>query len=343
VRLQPSIAVVVVALVLVALPVAGQPEIPPHAVPQALLRTHAASLVSPRLLARRPFVGAELDQDVILRYLGAARPVRFKPVGSTSIVYEMVLDGPINAAFKPASRHRPGGAVAEVAAYRIARLLGMDNVPPAVMRTIRRDDIQSRLHPDFADDWDEIADWTIWDENGACSGAAIYWVPEMRSLGLERDSRMRRWSRRLRQEVARIDPDEQALHGDLSRLLVLDYLVGNWDRWSGGNAQGLPDGTRLITRDHDMSFTSPLSANLHARVFDHLRRTEKFPRDFVQKLLQMNEAALRTELARDPGAPAGLTLDDTQIAGVMDRRQAVISYVVALIDEYGEERVLSLP
>jgi len=99
----------------------------------------------------------------------------------------------------------------------------------------------------------------------------------------------------------------------------------------------------MITRNHDVAFPSPLSANLHRRVFDHLLRTEKFPRDFVQKLLQMNEAALRAELARDPGARTGAALDDAQIAGIMDRRQAVISYVVALIDEYGQERVLSLP
>jgi len=232
VRSRTSIAVVALALGLVAFPVAGQPEQPERptldtTAQHALMRNHAASLVSPRLLGRRSFVGAELDQDVILRYLGAARPVRFKPVGSTSIVYEMVLDGPINAAFKPTTSYRPGSAIAEVAAYRISRLLGMDNVPPAITRTMRRDEIRSRLHPDFADDWDDIERFTTWDEDGSCSGAAIYWVPEMRSLGLERDGRMRRWSRRLHQEVARIDPDEQALHGDLSRLVDLDYLVGN--------------------------------------------------------------------------------------------------------------------
>jgi hypothetical protein len=300
-------------------------------------------MVSPHTLSRRRFLGAELDQDIILRYLTSARPVRFKPVGSTSIVYEMVLDGPVNAAFKPSSRHRPGGAIAEVATYRIGRLLGMDNVPPAITRRVRRDEIQSRLHPDFADAWDEIVDWTTWQDDGTCVGAAIYWIPEMRSLGLERDGRMTRWSRRLRQEVVRIEPDEADLHTDLSRMLVLDYLVANWDRWSGGNAQGLPDGARLFTRDHDMAFSVPLSAALHRRVFDHLKRTEKFSRSLIERLLAMTEPMLRAELNRDPGARDGLTLTDAQIAGVMDRRRAVLSYVVALVDEHGEDRVLSLP
>ncbi len=148
-RRPTFIAAAAALFALSALPAAGQPEARVVS-PQALMRAHGP-LVSPSILGRRRFVGSELDQDVILRYLASARPVRFKPVGSTSIVYEMVLDGPVNAAFKPASRHRPNGAIAEVAAYQIGRLLGMDNIPPAVTRRMRRDEIQSRLHPDYAD------------------------------------------------------------------------------------------------------------------------------------------------------------------------------------------------
>lgn len=308
--------------------------------PQQLLQgTHI------RPARARAFVGTGVRQDEIQRHLLTDRPTRFKPVGSTSVVFEMMLDGPVNAAFKPRNRQRPGGAQAEVAAYRIARLLAMDNVPPAVTRRIRKDDVQARLHPDFADAWGEILDWTLWNEDGTCSGAAIYWVPQMRSLGLERSGRMTRWTRRLRQG-GEIDANDVPMHADLSRLVVFDYLIGNWDRWSGGNAQGLPDGSRLVIRDHDSAFSVPLPADIHRRVLDHLRRTEKFSRSFVQALLAMNEQALRTELGRDPGAegPDGrLALDDRQIASVMDRRETVISYIVALIDAHGEQQVLSLP
>ncbi len=337
-------AIAFTAIALSATAQTVEPRVTSEVLPSVLMRqTHRGALLAAYRHGHQRFLGSNLDQDVILRYLEGARPIRFKPVGSTSIVYEMVLDGPVNAAFKPGSRHRPGGAIAEVAAYRIARLLGMDNVPPAVTRWVRRDDIQSRLHPDYADAWDEIVDWTLWDDQGRAAGAAIYWVPEMRSLGLESDSSIRRWTRRLKQGGPAIQDDERAMYTDLSRMLVLDYLIGNWDRWSGGNAQGMPDGSRLFTRDHDMAFGSPLAANLHRRVFDHLLRAEHFSRSQIDRLLAMNEPALRTELRQDPGAASGMTLDDGQIAGVMDRRRAVISYVVALIDQYGEDRVLSLP
>ncbi|RLB56333.1 MAG: hypothetical protein DRJ42_03575 [Deltaproteobacteria bacterium] len=317
---------------------------------RALSRIDPQQLMNTNILAQglsRPmaFAGTGLRQDEIQRHLLTDRPTRFKPVGSTSVVFEMRLDGPVNGAFKPRSRQRSGGAASEVAAYRIARLLGMDNVPPAVTRRIRREDIQARLHPDFADAWDEIVDWTVWNDDGTCTGAAIYWVPQMRSLGLERAGRMTRWTRRLRQG-GEIDANDVPLHADLSRLVVFDYLIGNWDRWSGANAQGLPDASRLIIRDHDSAFSVPLPAEIHRRVFDHLKRTEKFSRTFVQRLLRMNEEALRAELGRDPGARGAhgeLSLDDRQIAAVMDRRQAVISYIVALIDAHGRDRVLSLP
>jgi hypothetical protein len=249
---------------------------------------------------------------------------------------------PISAAFKPVSRHRPGGAVAEVAAYRVARLLGMDNVPPAMMRRVHRDDLHSRLHPDYRDDWTEIDEWTIWQDDDTCFGAAIYWVPEMRSLGLDESGPMRRWTRRLSQG-GRIPEEDVPLHVDLSTMVAFDYLIGNWDRFSGGNLQGLSDGSRLIVRDHDMAFGRQLNDELHQRVLEHLLRTEKLSRRFVTRLLGMNEAALRAELRRDPGAREGLTLDDAQIAGVMDRRRALISYAVALADELGEERAFSFP
>jgi len=340
----------------------GQPEVPPEGgrvvrPERGLLTGHRGlSRIDPQqfinsdILAKAPsrplaFAGTGLRQDEIQRHLLTDRPTRFKPVGSTSVVFEMLLDGPINGAFKPRNRQRPGGAASEVAAYRIARLLGMDDVPPAVTRRVRREDIQARLHPDFEDAWDEIVQWTIWNDDGTCTGASIYWVPQIRSLGLERAGRMTRWTRRLRQggEIAAKDVP---LHADLSRLVVFDYLIGNWDRWSGGNAQGLPDASRLIIRDHDSAFSAPLPAETHRRVFDHLKRTEKFSRTFVQRLLRMNEQALRAELGRDPGARGAhgeLSLDDRQIADVMDRRQAVISYIVALIDAHGRDRVLSLP
>src|SRR5262245_52728072 len=79
----------------------------------------------PELLA-----GTFMLQQDILRGLGRARLRRVRPVGSTSTVFRSELDVPFRAAFKLATRERPNAALNEVAAYRLARCLGLSNVPP---------------------------------------------------------------------------------------------------------------------------------------------------------------------------------------------------------------------
>jgi len=287
-------------------------------------------------------LGARLDQDRIVEIIREARVVRFKPIGTSSIVYEMLLDGEVHGAFKPRTVQHPRGHLAEIAAYRLARLLGLDNVPPAVTRRVSAESLHARLHPDFDDSWPDIVEGTLWDDDGRVTGAAIYWVPNMRGLGVERRGRMRRWSRQLSQRGA-VPDDARPLHADLSTTVALDYLIGNWDRWSGSNAQGLPDGSRLFVRDHNVAFAAPLNEQVHERVLRSLLRTEKFSRSFVRNLLRMTEPRLRAELALDPGSAREPLLVNAQIRAVMERRRTLISYVASLTDMYGEDRVLVFP
>jgi hypothetical protein len=290
-----------------------------------------------------PMLGAKLDQDALLAMIEDA-PVRsFEPVGRTSVVFRMELAAEVDAAFKPRTRQHPWGFRAEVAAYRVARLLEMDNVPPAVTRRVSAGRIRDRLHPDFHDAWEEIAQWTLWDPDGTVAGAAIYWIPRMRNLGLEQPGgigRLRRW---LAQGGA-IPGEHEELASDASTMVAFDYLIGNWDRWSGGNVQGTASGGRLFIRDHNVAFASPLPTSLHRRVRDHLTGAQRFSRSFVESVARLDADALRAELAQDPGHAAGdAILSDVQIADLMDRRRALLSYVGALVEAHGEERVLVFP
>ena len=286
-----------------------------------------------------PFVGSDHDQDVILEHLRTAAPEQFKPVGSTSMVYRVRLEGPVNGAFKPLSRHVPGGPYAEIAAYRIARFLRLDNVPPVTRRRFRRADLEEMLHPRFVEMWPELDAWTRWDR-GEVEGAIIYWIPGMRELGLERERRMEHWTWYLSQRGTLPDGKE-ALYADLSRTLCFDYLVGNWDRWSGSNAQGHEQRHRMFARDHDRSFQAPLTESLHHKLAVHLQRTEKLSRTLIDRLRAMNDVALRDALADEDGEAPLLT--DHQIARVLDRRDALLSYAEALVDEYGADRVFVFP
>src|ERR1700733_15265362 len=74
-----------------------------------------------------------------------ARPVRSKSVGHTSYVLKLTLEGGIVAAFKPRSRLPLGDRryKGEIAAYRLAIALGLDNVPRAMPRSFAADELRA--------------------------------------------------------------------------------------------------------------------------------------------------------------------------------------------------------
>jgi len=123
-------------------------------------------------------------------------------------------------------------------------------------------------------------------------------------------------------------------------VVAFDYLIGNWDRWSGANAQGVPSGERLFVRDHNVAFYAPLPAHFHQRILDKLLATERFSRSTIEAIDALDEGAIRTELANDPSSAREPILTDRQIADVLDRREALRSHVGALIDRFGVDRVL---
>lgn len=126
-------------------------------------------------------------------------------------------------------------------------------------------------------------------------------------------------------------------------MAVFDLLIGNWDRFSGGNLPSDPARRRAILRDNDRAFSTPLLARRYDALLDGLRRTERFSRAVVERLAELDEAALRRELDLDPSQASGPLLSDAQIADVFDRRATILSYIAALIEERSEDRVLVFP
>ncbi|MEO8878706.1 MAG: hypothetical protein ABI461_24160, partial [Polyangiaceae bacterium] len=59
----------------------------------------------------------------------AALPVHGKSIGHTSVVFKLGLAGGLDAAYKPRSHVGGERFRGEIAAYRIARAWGLDNVP----------------------------------------------------------------------------------------------------------------------------------------------------------------------------------------------------------------------
>ncbi|MEO0324042.1 MAG: hypothetical protein AAF447_13865 [Myxococcota bacterium] len=326
---------------------AGQPE-PPPAPETAPVRDAPleAPLDAPDDLRFPPSEDAAGDgflHDDLLGALANARPREFKPVGTTSIVFRMKTRSPHTAAFKPRTRQHRFGWKSEIAAYRLARLLAMPEVPPAVARRLSFRDIRNALHRTVAEDQgaiDALRAGILWEPNGTVWGAAIYWIPDMEPLEL--DARGTRWGPWLAQGTPLASGDEGRAR-DVSRMIVFDVLIGNWDRFSGGNVHTQPGGGQVFVRDHNAAFGAPLPRRLRDRLLAYLERVERFSEDQLQRLERLDADAVARALSEDPVHELDALLGPRQTAELLDRRDSILSWVGALTDRYGHDAVVCFP
>lgn len=311
---------------------------PARGIAPIVLSLSGAALVASAQPPSRPFIGGDVDQDTILEQMGGAYPRELRQVGTSSVTLRVEL-GPIRVAYKPRTDAHPRGYLAEIGAYHVARLLGMDNVPPVRGLRMPRNVMQDRFTSEHEEDWEPIRQNIRWDEGGVARGAAIYWIPSMRQTELATEDGVDAVAEWLR-VGGEIPEGSEGVAADLSTMFAFDYLIANWDRLSGGNVSTTEAGDRLFVRDHNVAFGGVRGAR-YDRLRQTLERVQRFRRSFVVALRALDADALRASLATDPESADGrVILDDDQIAAVMQRRDALLSYVSALVAVHGADRVL---
>lgn len=293
--------------------------------------------------AARRFASSELTDDRILEALFTARLDNLRPIGTSSTTFQMQLAGTIDAAFKPETRLHPRGWAHEVAAYRLAALLGMDQVPPARVRVIERGQLRRHIAPDWEGDPDALLAPLAFNANVPGSttvrGAAIYWVPNLERATLDQPEGLDRWRAWLT-PGAQLSPEQRILARDLASMCLFDALIGNGDRLSGGNLRTATNGMqRVIIRDHNLAFPVRWSDGQRGRILDELQRSRRFPRALVEGLRALDAASLERASHDEI---VGDLLDDAQREAVLDRRATILSWIGALVDEHGEDAVLDL-
>jgi hypothetical protein len=323
---------------------AAQPA--PAAAPAVALRsvTPVAAATSPQATATREpqgggmrFAGGGPEHDFLLAQLARARPLSFKAVSTAGSVLRVRLAAPFDAAFKPITPERPLGPMSEVSAYRLARCLGIDSVPPAVTRELPAAQIRDSLEPDSKQRWPELRKHMGITDDAVVRGVAIYWIPDLSDVGLERRDSLVRVAEWLGPNGL-IPAEKRSLAASLSTMLAFDYLIGNFDRWSGGNVRGNAAGSQVYVRDHDLAFPAKMNEALHRQLWQDVRQAERFSRRFYTALKQLRHGCFERELAADP---LGRQLGKLQVAGVYDRHEALLSHIDSLIAMRGEAAVLT--
>lgn len=331
-------------------PTAVPPAVPPPSVapapaakPEPPSERAANKRAAPSARSTR-MLGTPFTQADLIDRLEKAEPLWFKPVGSTSTVFRTRLAGvPFEAAFKAATRDREHGPLAEIGAAAVARCLGMSTVPPAVGRSVPLEFLRTHMEGVNEARWAEIAARFEVTKNGRVPGALIYWIPDLGDVGLNKDeglARAREWLR-----IGGTLPEaEKQLAASVSQMVGFDYIIGNFDRWSGSNTKGNADKTSVYVRDHDLALPGKLGEPLHKRIASQMLVAERISRSLHAYAQGLSQDCILREIAlAQPDDPFVEKLNDSVIAGILDRRDGFLSHVEALRTQHGDEAVLFFP
>jgi SH3-like domain-containing protein len=266
-----------------------------------------------------------------------AAPRALESIGHTSVVFRVDFAGGLRAAYKPESKRGHKRYRGEIAAFRLAKLLGLPNVPAAGLRVFSRAALRAaaNAHPRAA----SLFDAEVVDRGGRVYGSLVPWIHHLQFTPVEAPTERTQWERELR-HGEEIPADRRSLDAQISTLVVFDALTGNWDRWSGANV-GIDRATgTLLFVDNDAAFFDPVPPAFKPQM-KLVRGVERFSRSLVARLRALDAIALADAFGdEEPGTPL---LAARVVAACDQRRRDVLALVDAKIAALGEAAVLYFP
>jgi len=283
-----------------------------------------------------------------------------KGKGGRSLAFRITLADGTRGYFKPKQSFSAAHWYSEVAAYYLDRELGLDRVPPTTGRVFRWSELEAAAKRD-----ERVSELGIAD-NGTVKGAFIWWIPEP----LKRVRMGRKWERWVRVQkslpvtpyqrpvdyradlnrrpgvreatdpsrpIART-PDTEARPAELSDLIVFDYLTQNVDRWGGEftNVRSRGPGGPLIYLDNGAGFW--LGEQRLGLMEARLKALQRFRRSTIEAVRKLDIGRFSERLRTDPLSPV---LNEKQLDGLAQRRDAVLRHVDAMVTRFGEARVFT--
>ncbi len=291
--------------------------------------------------------------------------------GGSTVTFKMLKDDKPIGAFKPYQTRLQSNYRSEIAAWRLCELLSCDfDVPwnrPVRIEYNLFHKLYNRAPAQKRDKYrPNLADMISTKEENSrfFYGTLKDWVPDFTRFPIELISMWRPWLS-MDNFIEEFEPLEDALSSlkrrgntqilypellkqspglttkqlvaQVSEVLTFDFLIGNWDRfsgvpeWWGVNCQ-FKDG-RIISIDNGASF--PTYSN--DKVYERFMMVERFNPRFIQTLRNLDKT--KTFELLFPGASEQETKRFEQF---WKQREAVLKRVDDLCLKYGTEKVLSL-
>jgi hypothetical protein len=286
------------------------------------------------------------DEELLAPFLDS--PVKAVKLnrGGSSLSLRIDFESGGRAACKPNQVHMHSQPRREIAAYRINRLLGLSSVSPAIGRRFRVAELADRFKVDARKDRARFMAELLPEREGSGTviGELTWWISELApamidNFEIDTVDGVVTWKRYLTAGND-IPPESRSIAGQVSDLLLFDFIINNSDRWSGGNIKSSLGGTVLVFLDNTLSFGG--DPNGHNRVRTYLQRSQRFSRRLVDRLRQLDQHMLEEALTRDID-PFPLLLEKYELRAVLKRRDVAIRYIDDLIAQHGEDAVLWFP
>ena len=291
--------------------------------------------------------------------------------GGSTLTFKLRLNGENVGAFKPLQKRKQSNYRAEIAAWRLCELLECDfsipwNRPIRIehsefMRLYDRtkSSKKSAYRKEFSD-----LEWTKEDGQTWLYGTLKDWVPDFTRFPIEMKSLWQPWlsqnnyieeykplaealsplaknqyTQKLLPVILGQSPEltTKQLAAQISEVLVFDFLVGNWDRfsgvpsWWGVNSQ-FKDG-RIVSIDNGAAFPS----YSNDKVFERYMMTERFSAHFIEALQNLDKDQTLKLLF-----PDATEREIKCFEQFWKQREAVLTRIKQLSEKYDKDKVLSL-
>lgn len=290
--------------------------------------------------------------------------------GGSTLTFKVTRADGVNFAFKPLQTRRQSNYRAEIAAYRLCELISCDfSIPKNVAIKIEKGVFERLYNRADAKKREayrkELVDliWTSESDGRYVYGTLKDWVPDFTRFPIEYTSMWQPWLKqepymsefgtlesglsplrrmshtsKLYVDILRMSPELtlEALARQVSEVLTFDYLIGNWDRfsgvkaWWGVNCQ-YKDG-EIVSIDNGASFPT----YVNDKVSERFMMTERFSRHFIEQIKGLDKAMTQRILF-----PNGSESERQSFERFWSQRERVLERVEALSATYGSDKVLS--